>query len=838
MAIERVVRRRRRADGPRHRPGPRGDRQARSSLYEPDLARAEAGRDRIAGNLERAVAKGRLDAGGARRDPRPDRRPTDRPRRAPPTPTSSSRRSSRTSTVKTRLWARARRDRAGGRDLRLEHVVDRDRPRSPRRSREARAAAVRRHALLQPGAGDAADRAHPRHGDDRRDRGARSGRSPRELGKQVIVSADRPGFIVNRILMPFLAEAMRAFEEGLGTADDIDTGARVGLNHPMGPLELADFIGLDVCLGDHAGARTRASGSEHFAPPTVLEELVAAGHLGQKTGRGFHTYPGRARSRPGVHSGMEQPGTRPQRPRLHRQCRAHADRQVRRRARGRPGDGARRRRDPRGRRAVPACPRTPDRRGHDGPGPPGRRRPGAGAPGAARAGLAGHDLARRRSTASAARASRRSCSPPPRSGRATARSCVAGGMESMNSAPFLLREARFGYRLGDGTLDDATVHDGLWCAIEDCHMGTHAERVAIQDDVSPRGPGRVRAREPPAGDRRDRRRPVRRRDGAGHGPRREGPRDGGRRRRGPAARLDGRGARAARAGVRAARRARTAATPRSGTVTAGNAPGITDGAAATVVGQRARRRAATGSSRSPGSSATPRPRSRPKWLFLAPVDGRAPALETRTELPIEAFDLIEINEAFAAQTLADGRELGFDWSKVNVNGGAIALGHPIGASGARIVATLLHELARRERPLRARDPVPRRRRLRRDGVRAGLRFRWPIARIRRPRGARHRSRTDLVRRVASRLSPRCSSRRDAQTDIYLIDGAPARSDLSDAVAVARPDRPCARRRRSHGAMTELRSRGVVFEDYDLENGPRRRGRCRRRHRRSGRLVHR
>ena len=70
-----------------------------------------------------------------------------------------------------------------------------------------------------------------------------------ELGKQVIVSADRPGFIVNRILMPFLAEAMRAYEEGLGTADDIDTGAKIGLNHPMGPLELADFIGLDVCLG-------------------------------------------------------------------------------------------------------------------------------------------------------------------------------------------------------------------------------------------------------------------------------------------------------------------------------------------------------------------------------------------------------------------------------------------------------------------------------------------------------------------------------------------------------------------------------------------------------------
>ena len=90
--------------------------------------------------------------------------------------------------------------------------------------------------------------------------------------------------------MPFLGEAMRAYAEGLGTADDIDTGAKIGLNHPMGPLELADFIGLDVCLGImrvlHEGLE-----QEHFAPPAVLVELVDAGHLGQKTGRGFHTYP-------------------------------------------------------------------------------------------------------------------------------------------------------------------------------------------------------------------------------------------------------------------------------------------------------------------------------------------------------------------------------------------------------------------------------------------------------------------------------------------------------------------------------------------------------------------
>jgi 3-hydroxybutyryl-CoA dehydrogenase len=111
-----------------------------------------------------------------------------------------------------------------------------------------------------------------------------------ELRKSVIVSQDRPGFIVNRVLMPFLAEAMRAYEEGLATAEDIDTGCKVGLNHPMGPLELADFIGLDVCL--HIMEVLHEGFDEpHFAPPDVLRDLVEAGHLGQKTGRGFYTYP-------------------------------------------------------------------------------------------------------------------------------------------------------------------------------------------------------------------------------------------------------------------------------------------------------------------------------------------------------------------------------------------------------------------------------------------------------------------------------------------------------------------------------------------------------------------
>jgi len=130
-----------------------------------------------------------------------------------------------------------------------------------------------------------------------------------------------------------------------------------------------------------------------------------------------------------------------------------------------------------------------------------------------------------------------------------------------------------------------------------------------------------------------------------------------------------------------------------GTVTAGNAPGITDGAAATVV---ASERAVERLNLEPLARIVGYAQAEvaPKWLFLAPVAGVNRLLE-KTGLAVDDFDLIEINEAFAAQTLADGRELGFDWSKVNVNGGAIALGHPIGASGARIVATLLHELRRR-----------------------------------------------------------------------------------------------------------------------------------------------
>jgi len=113
-----------------------------------------------------------------------------------------------------------------------------------------------------------------------------------KLGKTVITSKDSPGFIVNRILIPLINEACFALQEGLGTAEDIDTGAKLGLNHPMGPLELADLIGLDTCLAI-ADVLLRELGDTKYRAANVLRMHVAAGWLGRKTGRGFYDYEAR-----------------------------------------------------------------------------------------------------------------------------------------------------------------------------------------------------------------------------------------------------------------------------------------------------------------------------------------------------------------------------------------------------------------------------------------------------------------------------------------------------------------------------------------------------------------
>ena len=256
------------------------------TLYEPDLARAEAGRARIADNLARAVAKGRMTE--ADRD-----------------------------AAIARIAATDDLAAVGDADLVVEAVfedldVKHDLWRAvdglarPEAIFASNTSSIAIHRLADAVHRDRRPRFIGMHffspvpvmplvelirAHDTSDATVETIRAlAGELGKQVIVSEDRPGFIVNRILMPFLREAMRALEQGVGTADDIDAGARVGLNHPMGPLELADFIGLDVCLGIMRVLED-GLGPEGRPPPQILLELVEAGHLGQKTGRGFYTYP-------------------------------------------------------------------------------------------------------------------------------------------------------------------------------------------------------------------------------------------------------------------------------------------------------------------------------------------------------------------------------------------------------------------------------------------------------------------------------------------------------------------------------------------------------------------
>jgi acetyl-CoA C-acetyltransferase len=259
---------------------------------------------------------------------------------------------------------------------------------------------------------------------------------------------------------------------------------------------------------------------------------------------------------------------------------------------------------------------------------------------------------------------------------------VAGGTESMSNAPYLMKGARWGYRMGNAEIVDSMLHEGLTCAINGGHMGITAEEVATRYGVS-RGDQDAFAAESQARAERAVASGVFDREiVAVEVPQKKGAPIVVARDEYP------------RAGTTAEKLAGLkAAFKKDGSVTAGNASGINDGAAALVV-------ATETWSRNRGA----RPLARilsycttgvdPMIMGMGPVEAMRKAAD-RAGLALGDLDVIELNEAFAAQSLAVSRELGLDAAKVNVHGGAIALGHPIGASGARVLTTLVHALQAR-----------------------------------------------------------------------------------------------------------------------------------------------
>jgi acetyl-CoA C-acetyltransferase len=262
---------------------------------------------------------------------------------------------------------------------------------------------------------------------------------------------------------------------------------------------------------------------------------------------------------------------------------------------------------------------------------------------------------------------------------------VAGGMESMTNAPYLLPNARKGYRLGNGQLIDSMVHDGLWDIYNDYHMGITGENVAEkygitreeQDEfavnshrkaIAAQKECRFKSQIVPV------ELPAKKKgQPAVIFDKDEGPREDT---------------------TIETLRALKPAFKKDGTVTAGNAPGVNDGAAALVV---------TSAARAKELGAAPMVRIvaqatsgvEPKWVMMAPV-GAVQKIWGKTGWKKDEVDLYELNEAFSVQALGVIRELGLDMNRVNVNGGAVALGHPIGASGARVLVTLICEMIRRD----------------------------------------------------------------------------------------------------------------------------------------------
>jgi len=260
---------------------------------------------------------------------------------------------------------------------------------------------------------------------------------------------------------------------------------------------------------------------------------------------------------------------------------------------------------------------------------------------------------------------------------------VAGGMESMSNAPYLLPEFRQGRRLGDAQVVDSMIHDGLWDAYENFHMGMTAELVAEKYKVS-------RERQDAYAVESHRRAieaiqnchfkeqivsvaiPQKKGEPAlfsvDESPRKD-------------------------TSLEALARLKPAFKP-DGTVTAGNAPGTNDGAAALVVTslEKARQMGSKIMARIVGQAVSG---VEPRWVMMAPVSAVRSLLE-KVGWKLDDVDLVELNEAFAVQAVAVIEQLGLDPQKTNINGGAVALGHPIGASGARILVTLLYEMQRRK----------------------------------------------------------------------------------------------------------------------------------------------
>jgi acetyl-CoA C-acetyltransferase len=259
---------------------------------------------------------------------------------------------------------------------------------------------------------------------------------------------------------------------------------------------------------------------------------------------------------------------------------------------------------------------------------------------------------------------------------------VAGGMESMTNAPFLLPQFRQGHRIGNAQVIDAMIHDGLWDAYENFHMGMTAELVAEKYKISRQRQDEFALE--------SHRRAIRAINECRFKnqivpvpvPQKKGE---------PVLFSIDESPRADTS-LEALARLKPAFKP-DGTVTAGNAPGTNDGAAAAVVTslENAREMASPIMARIAGQAVSG---VEPRWVMMAPVSA-VQSLLAKTGWRLEDVDLIELNEAFAVQALAVMQELGLDPEKTNVNGGAVALGHPIGASGARILVTLLYEMARR-----------------------------------------------------------------------------------------------------------------------------------------------